>query len=80
MNMSNDPKRPQVGRHSNYYKSWTLANGGPPKKGEEMDPRIFLGKFFRARIEDCKKDSDDKDKPQGDVYSHITELFELVVP
>ena len=80
MNMGNDREGPRAGRHSNYYKAWTLANGGPPRKGEAMDPKIFLDKFFRAQVTDCKKDSNDKDKPKGDVYSHITELRELVSP
>jgi hypothetical protein len=80
MNMGNNRKSPRVGRHSNYYKAWTLTNGGPPRKGEGMDPAIFLGKFFRARIEDCGKDSNDKDKINEEVYSHITELRELVSP
>jgi hypothetical protein len=80
INMGNNREGPRVGRHSNYYKAWTLANSGPPRKGEPMDPRIFLDKFFRARIADCSKDSDDRDKPKGEVYSHITELLELVSP
>ena len=80
MNMGDDPKQPRVGRHSKYYKSWTLANGGPPRKGQAMDPSVFLDKFFLVRIEDCRKDGDDKEKPDGEVYSHITELLELVRP
>lgn len=80
MNMGNNPEAPWAGRHSNYYKAWTLANGGPPRRGEAMDPDIFLGKFFRALIEDCKKDSSDKEKADGEVYSHIKELRVLVTP
>lgn len=80
MNMGNHRDGPRVGRQSNYYRAWTLANAGPPRKGEKMDPKIFLGKFFRARIEDCRRNSKDEDKLQGEVYSHITELMELVSP
>ena|SRR5271157_3219267 len=80
ISMGNKGQGPHVGRHSKYYKAWTLANGGPPRKGEAMDPERFRGKFFRARIEDCRKDSNDGDKLQAEVYSHITELLELVSP
>jgi hypothetical protein len=80
MNMGSHRGGPRVGRHSNYYKAWTLANGGPPRKGEAMNPKIFLGRFFRARIEDSVKNSNDGDKLQEEVYSHITELLELVSP
>jgi hypothetical protein len=80
MNMGTNREGPRAGRHSNYYNAWTLANGDPPRKGEVMDPKIFLGKFFRASIEDCGKDSNDRDKLPGEVYSHIKELRELVSP
>ena len=80
MNMGDNRGRPRAGRDSNYYKAWKLANGGPPRKGEAMDPKIFLGRFFRVRVEDCGKDSNDKDKTNEEVYSHITELRELVSP
>jgi hypothetical protein len=80
MNMGNDREGPHCGRHSKYYKAWTLANGGPPRKGEAMDPEIFLGKMFRVHISDCTRDGNEEDKPKGEVYSHITELRELVLP
>ncbi len=80
MNMGDKRDEPRVGRQSNYYKAWTMANGGAPHKGEEMAPQVFLDKFFRARIENCSKDSDDKEKPEDEVYSHVTKLIEIVIP
>jgi hypothetical protein len=80
MNMGDKREGPRAGRQSNYYKAWTLANGQPPRKGESMIPEVFLDKFFRVRIEDCRRDSDEKEKPEGDVYSHVSELLELVTP
>ena len=80
MNMGNKRDAPRAGRQSNYYKAWTLANGGPPRKGETMVPEVFLDKFFRVRIEDCRKDSDEKEKPESEVYSHVSELLEIVNP
>ena len=80
MNMGNKREAPQVGRQSKYYRAWTMANGGPPCKGQAMAPDVFLGKFLRVRIEDCRKDRDEREKPEGEVYSRITELLEIVIP
>jgi len=80
MNMGNKRDEPRAGKQSNYYKAWTLANGEPPRKGQPMAPEVFLDKFFRVRIADCRKDSDEKEKSEGDVYSHVTEFLELVTP
>jgi hypothetical protein len=57
-----------------------MANGGPPRRGERMHPTVFLDKLFLVRIEDCLKDSEDREKCEDDVYSRITELLELVIP
>jgi hypothetical protein len=80
MNMGSNRERPHVGRGSKYYAAWTMANGGPPVTGQQMDPAVFVGKFFHARIADCAKDSKKQDKPDEEVYSHVSELIELVSP
>lgn len=80
MNMGDKRDGPRAGRQSNYYRAWTLANGGPPRTGETMVTEVFLDKFFRVRIADCRKDSDEKEKPADEVYSHVAELLELVTP
>jgi hypothetical protein len=45
-----------------------------------MDPEVFLGKFFHVLIEDCRKDSEDNEKSDTEVYSRVTKLLELVRP
>jgi len=75
-NMGSDPTRPKIGRQSNYYKAWVLANGGAPMKGEEMSPDVFLHKYFRVRIGQSTKDKSGADKPEAEVYSKITEFVE----
>lgn len=66
------------GRQSKYYRAWVLANGGePPRKGQSMEPSIFIDKFFYARVENCKRDSDGNLKDEAAVYSLITDFVKL---
>jgi hypothetical protein len=79
LNLGTDRERPTVGgRKSRFYRFWTLANGGPPRKHEVMNYEIFLGKCFWARIEDCTKDSEGRPKLDGEKYSRIVDLEELI--
>lgn len=84
LNLGNRKEAPYVGRRSRYYKAWSLANGGPPHKGEPMSADIFLDKCFLAVIEDSTlgaelgENHERKPKPAGEVYSIISELRELV--
>lgn len=80
LNMGDDPTRPRAGRQSNYYKAYSLANGGPPKRGEPMFPEVFLGKWFIAVVEECRKDSEGNAKSEDQVYSRVTKLKALVEP
>ncbi len=41
--------RPSNFPTSNLYRSWCLANDGPPSRNARLSPRIFLGKTFRIR-------------------------------
>lgn len=70
------------GRQSKFYLSWVMANGSPPRKGEAMDWRIFLGKFFRGKVEDCYRNSRNhkERKNDADVYSVITEFLSFEGP
>jgi hypothetical protein len=42
-----------LGRHcsqrSKYYGLWVKANGGPPRRGDRMSPKVFRG-YWRVRI------------------------------
>jgi hypothetical protein len=40
--------RPSVFPTSNFYRSWAIARGGPPRsRNTKMSPRVFTGKLFR---------------------------------
>lgn len=77
-----DGESPSAGksRQSKYYQAWILANDGPPGRGQVMDPRIFIGKCFIARVEDCTHDSNGRRKDNDDVYSRITGLIRRIGP
>ncbi len=79
LNLGTVRKNPKVpGRKSNFYRYWTLANGGPPKRGQTMHWDVFLDKCFWARVEDCKEDSQGHEKEEYDVYSRIVDLEKLI--
>jgi hypothetical protein len=37
-NLGSDRLKQYIGRQSKYFQAWTLANGGLPRKGEQMSP------------------------------------------
>jgi len=79
VNLGNDREKPTVpGRKSRFYRYWTMANGGPPRKHEVMNYDIFMDKCFWARIEDCAKNSEGRLKPDRERYSRIVDLEELI--
>src|SRR5579871_1052931 len=41
-NLGSDPKGPKPGRQSRYFRAWTIANGELPRKGQLMDPKVFM--------------------------------------
>ena len=79
LNLGSNREKPTIGgRKSKYFRYWTLANGGAPRKHEPMHWDIFLDKCFWAQVEDCKKDSEGRDKEDYNVYSRIVCLEELI--
>jgi hypothetical protein len=74
-NLGSNPDEPRIGRQSKYWKDWVLANEDAPRKGQQMDPQVFLeGQFFIVTIDDGNKDSEGKPKADGEVYSRITKF------
>jgi hypothetical protein len=79
--MGSDPERPQIGRHSLYFKWWTAANGEPPRRGQAMTPATFSeGQIYLVRVEDAIVDGHQKAKHDGEAYSRVTELLEVSRP
>jgi hypothetical protein len=79
-NMGNDREKTQVGRMSKYFRAWSIANGEPPKRGEELSPSVFMGQLFRVRLKDCSKNSEGIDKSAELVYSVVEQLIERIIP
>ena len=80
LNLAGDPERLHVGRQSNYFNVWCKANGGFPRRGQIMSEDIFLGKFFRVRIETATKNGKGEPLSQAERYSKIVEFLECIGP
>jgi hypothetical protein len=80
-NLGGTPDAPSMpGRQSKYFRAWTMANGEAPRKGQPLDWNIFLDKFFTAEVADCSKDSKDREKSEGEIYSKITDFLRFEGP
>jgi hypothetical protein len=78
-NMGTDPAGPTPGgKHSDYCKAWTLANGELPRRGEKMSPERFLdGQFFRVQVDTVKRGDDGNEKPEAEFYSRIVKFVSV---
>lgn len=56
-----------------------MANGDTPKKGQRMGLDTFTqpGLIYRVKVEDASKDGKGESKPDGLVYSRVTEILEI---
>jgi len=73
LNLGGNQAGPSVpGRQSKFYQHWSMANGGPPKKGQAMSFEVFLDRFFMAKVERATKDSKGEAKSEDEVYSRIS--------
>jgi hypothetical protein len=73
----------KIGRKSQYWAAWTIANGGkPPGRGKTMTARIFEGSIFRIRVRDVRKRWDHNKQgaerlhTDSEIYSTVTEIIE----
>ena len=48
------PKSEITYRHK-YYQQYSMANGGPPQKGQRLSPSIFKNKMYRVLVRDTKR-------------------------
>lgn len=39
---------------SNYYRAWVMAKGGPPKRNDRMEPKVFAG-YWQAELDATKR-------------------------
>src|SRR5262245_23995042 len=42
--------------HSKFYRSWSLANGGPPRRGDRLALRVFKDRLFLGQVVDVTRD------------------------
>jgi hypothetical protein len=82
INLGTDRSAPKIGksRQSKYFQHWTLANQGPPRKGQPMNWDIFIDKCFWARVEESRLNSERKEKMDAEVYSRISKFEEFAGP
>ncbi|MGH7870121.1 MAG: hypothetical protein ACREP9_21395 [Candidatus Dormibacteraceae bacterium] len=81
-NMGNDRRGPDIGRRSRFYAVWSLANGEPPRKGQQMALEVLTdeGLTYLVRVADALKDGKDEIKPDVLVYSRVTEVLKVERP
>ena len=69
-----------VGCNSSFYQEWTIANGGnPPRRGDRLTPRKFLGKVFKINVRTVSKNWNGRPIPQSLQYSKADAIIELAV-
>ena len=68
------------GRRSRFYRAWTMANGGLPRRGQTMSLDAFTaeGLLYTVQVDDCSKDEEGMVKPDAFVYSRVTDIVEVV--
>lgn len=67
---------PRFLRAGRFVEAWTIANGGPPLKGECMDAAIFLesGRMFTVQVEDARIDPNRAPKAEEQIYSRVKRI------
>lgn len=80
-NLGNGAK-PTMGRRSRVFKTWTMANGEPPRKGQRMRWDTFTepGLIYTVQVADALMDGNQKQKPDALVYSKVTEVLGVERP
>ncbi len=63
--------KPHAGRRGKYWAAWVRANGGPPKRGDRLSPRVCVGRMAIVRVEDTTKTHDRGDVESDQAYSVI---------
>ncbi len=76
------PEAPRMSTRFKYYKDWTRANGGPPKRGQEMSPAVLVNPEigYTVCVGDAVKDSEGAVKDDALVYSRIVKILAVKRP
>ena len=72
----------EIGTRSKYFKDWVRANGGPPKRGQEMSPAVLVNPeiAYAVHVGDAAKDSEGAVKDDALVYSRIDKILAVKRP
>ncbi len=72
----------RFGTRSKYFKDWVRANGGPPKRGQEMSPAVLVNPEigYTVHVGDAVKDSEGALKDGALVYSRIDKILTVKRP
>jgi hypothetical protein len=78
-NLGNDAAEPHMGRRSRFYTLWCLANGEPPRRGQRMDPKLFVDPSLQylVRVADAVKDGRGELKPNALIYSQVADVLNV---
>ena len=72
------PAADRPGRHSNFYREWTISNDGvAPRRRQRMPLGKFVGKMFLVRVVTVQKAWDRRLLPASLRYSKVGEILEL---
>jgi hypothetical protein len=80
INFGDNKKMP--GLQSKFFKSWVMVNGDFPKRGEFMSPEIFVDPsvIYTVKVVNADIDSEGKVKPEGSIYSKVSEILKARRP
>jgi hypothetical protein len=70
---------PKAGRGSEYWHVWTMSKREQPRRGR-LPKAVFVGKFFRVRIEDTVLRYDQREHSEAARYSTIKESLACIGP
>ena len=63
---------------SKFYRSWVLANGKRPIRGDRLSTSVFKGKVFQVRMRRVEKDYRQNPLPPELQYSVIDSLIKVL--
>jgi len=63
---------------SKFYRSWVLANGKRPIRGDRLSISVFKGKVFQVRMRRVEKDYRQNPLPPENQYSVIDSLIKVL--
>ena len=71
-----DGAKPRASRRGKYWPAWVRANGGLPRRGDRLPPRVFVGRHAIVCVEDTTKTHDNGDIEPEFAYSVVRDVIE----